>query len=116
MNQGTPYIDAGDALGDYWASSYVQTLGIDFVGDHASITPIGSFSRYFTGEYEGGLFQIKHRSYGETTELKHVGDFAKAHLTNKFASVACGRSRKLGTGWFLPDMPRVLVYISGRGR
>ena len=68
MNQGSLYSDLGDHPTDYWGSSYLQTSDIDLANDHASIEPIGILGNTFTGEYDGGLFQIKNWSYTGTLE------------------------------------------------
>lgn len=58
---------------DYWASSYLQTSDIDLVNDHASIVPIGNSTTKFTGQYDGGLFQIK--NWSNLTSATDMGLF-----------------------------------------
>lgn len=63
MNKGALYTDAGTKPSNYWAADYIQTADIDLLGDSSDITPIGSSTEVFEGDYDGGNFSISNWSY-----------------------------------------------------
>ena len=62
MNNGALGADTNPPA-NYMSASFVQTADIDLANVHASIAPIGNDTAQFTGEYDGGLFQIKNWSW-----------------------------------------------------
>lgn len=76
MNQGSLYADAGSPPSNFWGSSYVQTIDIDLIDDHEDIRCIGDDTNNFTGEYDGGLFQISNWAYtNDGTDTNNTGLF-----------------------------------------
>ncbi len=75
MTQGTYSTDAGTppaSAAAYWSSSFIQTVDIDLAND-ANITPIGTSSTKFTGQYDGDSYSISNWLY--TTATSHPGLF-----------------------------------------
>ena len=105
MNQGALYTDSGVSPTNYWGSNYVQTSDIDLADDHASILPIGNSATAFTGEYDGGLFEIKNWSFASSTEL-YQGLFGNA-------SSATLQSIRLSGVWTLSGLPSGSASATG---
>ena len=83
MSGGSKFTDMGDHPTEYWSSAYIQTDDIDLVDEHASIVPIGNDTTQFTGEYDGGLFQISNWSYtGNEQKTGLFGYCNDARLTH----------------------------------
>ena len=66
MHRGALYTDDGDSPTSYWGSKYVQTRDIDLLHHQTHITPIGDKNDVFTGDYDGGGFEIRNWAYGNT--------------------------------------------------
>ena len=60
MHGGTLYNDLGSSPTSYEAGSYIQTVDIDLINDHANITPGISL---VNGMYDGDTFKISNWSY-----------------------------------------------------
>ena len=64
MHEGSLFTDAGTSPTSYLTSSYIQTIDIDLVNDHANIVPICSISSgSFTASYDGQGHSISNWNY-----------------------------------------------------
>lgn len=81
MHKGGLYVDAGNAPTSYWGADtkFVQTRDIDLLYHHQHIVPIGNDTDVFMADYDGGNFEIRHWSYGNTdNSVEHTGLFGYA--------------------------------------
>lgn len=105
MNTGSLYTDAGTPPADYWASSYLQTVDCDLASDHASILIIGNATTQFTGEYDGGRFDIKNWA--------HTGSQAQVGLFGYCSGAIIKHVRLAGVWTLLGDNESVYSDTSG---
>lgn len=114
MNQGSLYTNAGTVPTNYWASSYLQTVDIDLVNDHANITPIGISGDSFTGEYDGNQFQISNWSYSGSGGENYTGLFGHCHPATlkhiRLSGVWTLSAGSYGTGFLAGYMFNTTAY------
>ena len=77
MNKGSLYTDTGTVPSNYWTSNYIQTANIDLESD-SNITPIGTESISFTGNFDGDEYQISNwRFDNDDKSVTMVGLFGQ---------------------------------------
>ena len=104
MTEGSLYPNTGSIPASYWSSDYIQTADIDLESD-SNITPIGTRTVSFTGNYDGGSYTISNWIYsvsdvdvglfGTTASgctLKHIRLAGTWIVDNQFATAGfvCG--------------------------
>lgn len=84
MSLGNLYTDSGDSPTSYMTNSYIQTNDLDL--DSETVTPIGTNTIPFTGEYDGSNYVISNWSYSGS--LAYAGLFG--YLTGTIKNINLG--------------------------